>query len=360
MMVATSDRLAATAEDLEQLLREFLLKHTGLEEEPGPAPEYIIVIQTHYWVPLDESGRAIQAKLRAEYGRFSNLVAALLRGAPEDALTAAAEAEEPVRDIIDQSSTYFATVEGALEEAIGGIRTQVEQVNSLYDPTPGEPVFVPDTNAVVHNPDLEEWTFDDAPRFSIVLTSTLLGELDGLKMQHRVESVREKAEGAIRRIKEYRRRGDIRSGVTLRRDRSTVRMTAVEPDFEKTLPWLDATIEDDRLLAASSRSCASIRTRPSCSSLATSICRTKRTSPESRSWSLPTRRRGQPTSNRVAGATLGPMFASSTCIRQAAAASSTFGGDPEPRNAANPRNSDSARKRQARYVSAEPTGPPRE
>jgi hypothetical protein len=65
------------------------------------------------------------------------------------------------------------------------------------------------------------------------------------------------------------RHGDIATGVTLKRDRSTVRMTAVEPDFENTLPWLDLTTNDDRLIAALWRSCASIRTRPSCSSPAT-------------------------------------------------------------------------------------------
>jgi hypothetical protein len=46
------------------------------------------------------------------------------------------------------------------------------------------------------------------------------------------------------------RRGDIRTGVTLRRDRSVVRLTAPEPDFERTLSWLDPTSKDDRLLAS--------------------------------------------------------------------------------------------------------------
>src|SRR5439155_14433359 len=92
--------------------------------------------------------------------------------------------------------------------------------------------------------------FDDAPRFSLVLTSTLLGELDELKMPHRGATVRKKAESAIRRIKEYRRRGNIHQGVPLNSERSTVRMTAVEPNFDTTLPWLERTVEDDRLLAS--------------------------------------------------------------------------------------------------------------
>src|SRR5436190_11240177 len=69
-------------------------------------------------------------------------------------------------------------------------------------------------------------------------------------MRHRADSVREKAESAIRRIKEYRRRGDIRTGVPLKRGVSSVRMVAIEPDFDAALPWLDRDVKDDRLIAA--------------------------------------------------------------------------------------------------------------
>jgi PIN domain len=236
---------------LESQLGEFLLEHSGLRERPMVSGGVVIFGPNHSWTTLDADSRARQAKLLREHSRFASLVHVLLRLSPERNRKNAADAAETVRSIIDQSDmTYTKTTEAALDEALKALDEQVEEVKALYDPTPGEPVFVPDANAVIWNPDLEEWTFDDAPRFSIVLTSTLLGELDDLKMPHRGESVREKAESAIRRIKEYGRRGDIHAGVRLKGDRSTVRMTAAEPDFENTLPWLDPTIKDDRLLAA--------------------------------------------------------------------------------------------------------------
>ncbi len=37
--------------------------------------------------------------------------------------------------------------------------------------------------------------------------------------------------------------------MTVVRDKITVRSMAVEPDFEKTLPWLDKENDDDRILA---------------------------------------------------------------------------------------------------------------
>jgi hypothetical protein len=53
------------------------------------------------------------------------------------------------------------------------------------------------------------------------------------------------------------RPGDIRAGVTLRRDRSVVRMTAPESDFESTLSWLDPSSKDFRPFDARPRHQAS-------------------------------------------------------------------------------------------------------
>ena len=53
----------------------------------------------------------------------------------------------------------------------------------------------------------------------------------------------------IRRFKSYRGRGDI-SGVPLVSNVGTVKMIAIEPNVEQTLPWLDPSNEDDRILAS--------------------------------------------------------------------------------------------------------------
>ena len=122
-------------------------------------------------------------------------------------------------------------------------------MNRLYDSTNGETKYVPDTNALIYNPDLESWAFSETPKFTIVLLPTVLSELDKLKMNHRNEEVRKKVEKLIRKIKEYRRRGSLISGVTLVKDKIKIQAIAVEPDIESSLPWLDSDNNDDRLLA---------------------------------------------------------------------------------------------------------------
>jgi predicted ribonuclease YlaK len=103
---------------------------------------------------------------------------------------------------------------------------------------------------LIHNPDLTSWRFPNVPQFTLVLTPTVLGELDQLKITHRVESVRDKAEKVIKQVQELRRRGRLVDGVPIVKGSSTVKAVAVEPDMSTSLPWLDASNNDDRLIAS--------------------------------------------------------------------------------------------------------------
>src|SRR5262249_1027244 len=133
--------------------------------------------------------------------------------------------------------------------ALEALDAQAALVANLYDASGGEPVYVPDTNALVLNPQLEDWRFEGVARFTVFLLPTVLQELDALKVNHRVEPGRDKSEGLIRRIKGYRARGRLSDGVPLTKGVSTLIAGAVEPDMGNTLPWLDAANNDDRVLA---------------------------------------------------------------------------------------------------------------
>jgi hypothetical protein len=247
----TSERVARIGDALRAQLRELLVQRSALVRAPHDSDGLVFVgFPTHNWQPLDEEGRALRADLLRRHGQFSELVAALLGRSPERIREDDSRLEETVRELIEQSEgSYYSTTQSAFEDADSAIETRVAEIRDLYDPSGGIPVFVPDANAIVWNEALDTWTFADADHFVLVLTSTLLGELDDLKIQHRNERVRESAESAIRRIKEFMRRGDIRAGVPLRGS-SRVRLSATEPDFGATLRWLDPASKDDRLLAS--------------------------------------------------------------------------------------------------------------
>jgi predicted ribonuclease YlaK len=112
-------------------------------------------------------------------------------------------------------------------------------------------MLVPDTNALYWNTALDTWRLPWASgAFVVVLMPTVLKEIDLHKTDERRSSRREKAERFARQVGEYRRRGPLLQGATLAAGISTVMAIPVEPKMSDSLPWLDSTSPDDRLLAS--------------------------------------------------------------------------------------------------------------
>ncbi len=85
-------------------------------------------------------------------------------------------------------------------------------------------------------------------RYTVVLCPGVLGELDAHKTNHRNEAVREKARKVSSRIKGWRKQGKLSDGVRVKGE-VFVRVVGKEPDFTRTLSWLQPDIVDDRIIA---------------------------------------------------------------------------------------------------------------
>jgi hypothetical protein len=251
-MKTVTDNLQDMADEIGGMLETLLLNHSSLyqwNDHSGPMV-FISADGDYAYRELQEAGRQIRAKLLEEYRRFSSLLKTLLREQPNDVLQQLSEAETLMQRTIEQQHTWCKTTQEALARAIEVLQTQLNLLKNLYDPTTGDVFYVPDTNAVLHNPFLEKWEFDGVSSFTLVVTPTILSELDALKINHRNETVRQKAEALINQMKEFRRRGRLTEGVTLVKGKSTVLAMATEPNMQDSLPWLDPTNNDDRFLAA--------------------------------------------------------------------------------------------------------------
>jgi hypothetical protein len=201
------------------------------------------------WEDLPPEGMLLQRELLRKFDTWSDLVDAVVSGGSAQATRDARGAREEIRQCLDQSTSTFL-------ESVGDARRHVaqhfEEIRNLLIPlgsSGGPAVVIPDTNALLHNPDLNEWSFPDLEPLAVLLLPTVLSELDRLKILHRNEAVRQKAESLIRRIKGYRTRGRLTDGVPLRSGRSTIRAEAREL-LEMPLPWLDPSVDDDRILGA--------------------------------------------------------------------------------------------------------------
>jgi predicted ribonuclease YlaK len=118
----------------------------------------------------------------------------------------------------------------------------------LFHEQQSQLILVPDTNSLIQFPDPISYRKLFNEPFTFLITPTVLTELDKLKINHRNEEFRNKVKSVIKRLKGFRNQGNVLEGVTV--DKTiTIKMTAVEPNFSKTLKWLDPANEDDRIIA---------------------------------------------------------------------------------------------------------------
>ena len=115
--------------------------------------------------------------------------------------------------MIEQNEvTYIGNTNEASLRAVQSLNAIIILLNNLYDASGGSADYVPEINALLYNPDIENWRFADTPRYTLALTPAVLSELDQLKVNHRVEDIRKKADGLINRIKDYRHRRRLTDG----------------------------------------------------------------------------------------------------------------------------------------------------
>jgi len=248
MLDILGTRAERICEDGVRLLKEFSGMHPV--NSPGDSIVSINPSGNHSWNKLPPGGKAIQARMLPEVDRFTESVRTLTQGLPGTAQQDMTGTLEGIRSAVEQNgATWWKT----RDEAVDGFRKLVGQVITTLDDYCGTPsgaaVAIPDTNALLGNPDVEQWQFDDTSSFTMILTPTVLAELDVHKVNHRNQAVRDRASKLIRKIKEYRRRGPLLEGVVIVDGTVSLRAIANEPNMSQTLSWFDSTNADDRFLA---------------------------------------------------------------------------------------------------------------
>ena len=249
-MPTATELLVARAESLRRRVHN-LLERSAVKHVNPVQGALVFIGPTGSWQPHDIEGQRLQSEILEDYGRLYETIAVLARGQSEAVRSDLEEESKTFRELVEQTSgTWFKTPDEARARADRALDEHLALLERLHDRGAGDPVYVPDTNALLAQPNLEKWTFTDAGSFEIVLVPSILVELDELKINHRNEVVREKAEGLIRRMKGYRGRGQLTKGVPLRNTVSTIRALATEPRMGESLPWLDPQNRDDKFLAS--------------------------------------------------------------------------------------------------------------
>lgn len=241
-------RAGLLCEEGTRLLREY----SGMYPINAPGASIVLISPSgdHFWNELSKDGKQIQAKLLPQINRFTELILELARNLPDSSQKELERTLKEIKNAVEQTGkTWWQTT----DEAAEGFRALFDTITAVYksyfEALSSDVLVIPDSNAFLLNPDVERWRFKDVDHFTLILTPTVLSELDKHKINHKNEGVRNKASKLIRKIKEYRRRGSLHDGVTIVTDRVSLRAIAIEPNMSQTLSWFDSDIADDRFLA---------------------------------------------------------------------------------------------------------------
>ncbi len=243
------DKLQVFSNGILEDIKILLSQYSSLEYNNYSTTDvcFISITGDYWWKEISVEGKRLQSKIRKEYDKFRVIVGSLVGNSKFDELESI---DMIINRVIDQEGSVF---EETISKVFQRTREEFSKIDHFLDilhSSNETTIFVPDTNALIFNPRIENWKFDDIGSLSIVLSPTVLSELDKLKVEHRNPDVREKAKKLIGQIKEYRRRGSLLEGVNVKDKKIWLKSVAVEPDFDNTLPWLDVENNDDRFIAS--------------------------------------------------------------------------------------------------------------
>lgn len=245
-------RLEQRLQSIENQMND-LMDASTIEKHPhDPFSEVVFIANDYYWGESDEKQRHLQIKLLRTYSSWFEQFRMLFYDSPELLQKEILLTHADVTALIEKKNGW--SVPYTIDEAKRVFHDKIQHYYQLLHvfQNSGNPeiILVPDTNALIMSPDVA--TYEVAigqAKYTVVILPTILSELDKLKVTHRSDDFRKKVQSVINRLKGLRQQGNMHEGVTVNKV-VTVKMVAHEPDFKKTLSWLDPNNNDDRIIAA--------------------------------------------------------------------------------------------------------------
>lgn len=252
-LVSLIERLRTQLKAFQAQVLTFLDHSTIMEfrNDPG-SPLVFMNHPPYYWGPDDEEQKRLQMQLLKDYNRWFEQLELLLRDAPDSIRKRIRDAHHLVTAWLQRENDWSIpdTIEAAKATFLNETSVFYEVLDLFDRPGASDIVLVPDTNALIAEPDVARYSdLTGTKRYTIVIVPTVLAELDKLKVLHRDPKFRKKVASVIRRLKGMRQQGSLLKGVTVHKT-VTVKMIAQEPKFEHTLQWLDPSNDDDRVIAS--------------------------------------------------------------------------------------------------------------
>lgn len=206
---------------------------------------FFVGVDVYHWSKKDERS---QIKARDLFSKLSQNIELLLDKANPTTQKAFLKTNKNILNLIDQVHAPSSIDSG--KRIIRGETKVYKDFLSLFIEPEIKACIVPDTNCIVQFPDpISYKNVCSSSKFEFIILPTILSELENQKNNHRNQVYKKKVKSVITRLKGYRNQGDVLKGIIV--DKTiTVKMIATEPDFAKTLKWLNPIVNDDKIIAS--------------------------------------------------------------------------------------------------------------
>ena len=249
-MPSTAARLQSDLHSITERLADLIRELPVKRFETGEM--VVILAPDYYWGEATAEQRNTQLAIKRDYEKWFEILRSVFRTPADHLNQKIQEADVEFRKWIELGQNR--SIDSDREVTEKRLRDDAERFLKLLKILTAGPVseiiLIPDTNAIVGEPDPTQYkdiAGDDS--FVFLLLPTVLAELDELKNNHRKNpDFRKKVTKVITRIKGWRSQGKLLDGITVNKT-IAVRATASEPDMKCTLTWLDEHNCDDRIIA---------------------------------------------------------------------------------------------------------------
>ena len=207
---------------------------------------------TYFWGTPSDDEILIMHQLKKKNAAWFESFEALNSNAPDSLINKIREIKRFIINWIEKSSGDW-SVPRNIDLAKQLFRERLNTMSGFLDfyqsGQKSFPIIVPDTGSIIRHPDPAHYIrLINKEHFTFILLPTVLSELDNLKLNASNQDLAERTGSSLVKLKSLRDLGDILEGVKVNSTIS-VKMIATEPDFKKTLSWLDPSNNDDRIIA---------------------------------------------------------------------------------------------------------------
>ncbi|MBL7997667.1 MAG: twitching motility protein PilT [Candidatus Kapabacteria bacterium] len=246
------EHITTQLDSIKQTMFELLDNSRIVFRRDDSDSEVVIIAPTQYWDSPTEIEQGIQIRLKKSYGLWIETFKLFTENSPDASKRKIDQTDKFVMNWIEKKSDW--DIPNTIGEAKAKFESEIEffydTLNLYANNGDKEIIVIPDTNALIQEPEPKTYkTLTASDKLTIIFLPTVLSELDELKIKASNPDFQKKVKSVITRLKGYRQQGNLIEGVIVEKS-IKLKMVAAEPNFNRTLSWLDNENNDDRIIAS--------------------------------------------------------------------------------------------------------------